>query len=126
MVDTNYDELAAAVARRLLSQGGPVPRLFINDIVTETDGARDVLRDFWQHPESDRISLVQVSLSPASAAGVYRSDGPGVTNSVGQFLPAGGGVLYLQSLAEIRNFRIQATTPGGTLLLAATAFMRDR
>ena len=105
---------------------GPVPRLFVSDTVTDTDGGRDILRDFWQHPNADDITMVQLSLSPAASAGVYRSDGPGVTNGVGQFIPAGGAVLYLQSLAEVRNFRIQATGVGNTMPLAATAFLRLR
>lgn len=124
MADIDVDKLATEVARRIFQQSlSPVPRLFVNDTITETDGARDVLRDIWQHPDSGRIQYVQVGFSPASAAGVYRTDGPGVQNSVGQPIPAGGAVLYLQSATEVRQLRVQCTTPGSTMILTATAFL---
>lgn len=99
-----------------------VPLDFVNDTITDTDGARDVLRQFWQRPDSDRIAFAQVSFPAAASAGVYRTDGPGVTNGVGNFLAAGGGVLYLQSIAEVRNFRAQATGVGNTMPMSATLF----
>lgn len=103
--------------------GAPVARDFLNDTVTEFDGARDLLRQFWQRSDSDRLAFVQISFSPAAAAGVYRSDGPGVTNGVGQYLAAGGGVLYLQSISEVRYFRAQATGAGATMPFSATAYL---
>lgn len=124
MADVNLDKLAEEVSRRIYQQSlGPVPRLFLNDTVTETDGSRDLLQTFWQGADADRLVMVQISISPAAAAGVYRTDGPGVTNNVGQYIPAGGGVLYLFSLSEVRYFRMQAATPGGTMPFAATGFV---
>lgn len=101
----------------------PIPRDFLNDTVTDSDGARDLLRTFWQRPDADRIRMVQITLSPAAAQGVYRSDGPGVQNGIGNYLAAGGGVLYLLSLSEVRYFRMQATTPGGTMPFSASLFL---
>jgi hypothetical protein len=99
-----------------------VPVDFINDTITDTDGARDLLRQFWQRSDAEKIAFCQVSFPLAASAGVYRTDGPGVTNGVGNFLAAGGGVLYLQSLQEIRNFRAQATGALNTMPFSATLF----
>lgn len=124
MADLDYNKLAAEVVRRVAeASSAPTPQLFLSDTVTDTDGARDLLATFWQHPDSDRIAMVQVSISPAAAAGVYRTDGPGVQGGVGNFIPAGGGVLYLFSISEVRNFRMQANA-GLTMPFAASAFLR--
>jgi len=125
-MDLDYDKLASEVARRLFQQNlAPQPQLFVSDTVTDTDGARDLLRDLWQHPDSDRIVMVQVSISPSASAGVYRTDGPGVQNGVGNFLPAGGGVLYMFSIGEVRNFRMQATGVGNTMPFTGSAFLAN-
>lgn len=122
MPDLDYTRLASDIGRLLIQAGNPVPFLFVSDTITDSDGARDVLRDIWQHPQADELAYVQVGLSPASAAGVYRSDGPTVTNNVGNPIPAGGAYLYLYSVLEVRQFRIQATTAGATMILTATAY----
>jgi len=101
----------------------PSAFLFVPQVtVTDTFGAMDPLVRIHQHPNADLISLVTVTLSPLSGAGSFRTDGGIVTAATpGLFLPAGGGVINLYALHDIRFFRIQANA-GETILLTAQAY----
>lgn len=101
----------------------PIPYdAVFNQAVADTDGGTDFLVRFWQSPYARSIAFVQVSLSPTSSAGVYRSDGPPISSATdGMFFPAGGGVIYLQSYDEVRHFRIRANL-AGAIVFSAQAY----
>lgn len=74
-----------------------------------TDGGTDHLALLAQHPQVKNVLMVMISLSPASGAGVWRSDGPSIQSTTdGNFVPSGGGIIYLFSEQEIRFFRMRA------------------
>jgi hypothetical protein len=122
-----YDQISDAVERRLALERQQLPSQFLfleQQTVGDDDGATDWLVRFHQHPNADIISLVTVSLSPLSGSGLWRSDGGNITAaSGGLFLPAGGGLLYLYTLNDVRFFRIQANA-GETIFLTAAAYRR--
>lgn len=121
--DLNVDSLAVAVAQRLLTLGTPIPYDSIRAATaTDASGGVDHLQRFWQSPFGRQIAIIQIMLSPASSAGVYRIDGSPIGSETdGLFLPAGGGVIYLRSYDEVRSFRMRANA-AGTITFSAQAY----
>ena len=121
--DLNVDTLAVAVAQRLLTLGTPIPYDSIRAATaTDASGGVDHLQRFWQSTFGRQIAMVQIMLSPLSAAGVYRIDGSPIGSETdGLFIPSGGGVIYLRSFDEARSFRMRANT-GGTITFSAQAY----
>jgi hypothetical protein len=128
MAEFDYDQLSAALTRRLELERLSLPSQFlvINDTITENDGGRDLLERFWQHPNSELITYVLVSLSPSSGAGQYRSDGAAVTDTQpGIYVPAGGAIISLYTPQDIRFFRARADV-GQQMFMTAAAYRKGR
>jgi hypothetical protein len=124
MPDYDFDQISSVVEERLRLERLRLPSQFlvINDTITDDDGGRDILERIWQHPNSDLITLVAVSLGPLSGSGQYRSDGANVTDTQpGIYIPAGGGMISLYTRSDIRFFRIRADA-GATMYLTAAAY----
>lgn len=118
----NNDDLAAQIAARI-TQTAPVPYdSLIGIAIDDTSGGTDVLKRFYLSPFARSLAMVQIMMSQTSGAGVYRTDGSAIkAEGDGLFLPSGGGVLYLRTIDEVRNFRIRAND-GATMTLSAQAF----
>jgi len=124
---TEFDQVDQAVERRLAQERLALPSQFFTIgpfTVTDAYGNTDVLAPISQHPDSDRISMVAVSLAPASGAGSWKAASGGITAAnPGLYIPAGGGIIYLYTPHDVRFFRIQANT-GETMTMTAAAYRR--
>lgn len=67
-------------------------------------------------------ALLVLVFDAASGAGRYRVDGPDPTPTIGVSVPAGGVVLQIPGIDNIRNFRLMAEA-GQTLTFARYLFI---